>query len=51
MIMKYIPRSKKILRSVWVHRIKLHSDGAIKKYKSRLNADGSIQEQGVDYHL
>ena len=51
MLRKRIPKCKKILRSVWAYRIKQNPDGTIKKYKSRLKADGSRQEQDIGYNI
>ena len=50
MLRKRLHKCKKILRSVWAYRIKQNPDGTIKKYKSRLKADGSRQEQDIDYN-
>jgi hypothetical protein len=37
------------IRTKWVHMIKLHADGRISRYKSRLVALGYVQILGVDY--
>lgn len=38
-----------VLGNKWIHRIKLGSDGTVKKLRSRLVAQGCGQEEGVDY--
>lgn len=38
-----------ILSSRWVHTVKIHPDGTVKKLSSRLVARGYEQEEGLDY--
>ena len=33
----------------WIYKIKIRSDGSIKRYKARLVAKGFTQEYGIDY--
>ena len=33
----------------WIYKIKIRSDGYIKRYKARLVAKGFTQEYGIDY--
>ena len=44
-----VPKGTTILRSVWTYRRKRRPDGTLLKKKSRLCADGSRQEKGIDY--
>ena len=52
MLKSEVPKRAKILPSVWqLKRKRDVSTGEIKRYKARLNLDGSRMEQGVDYQL
>ena len=52
MLKSEVPPGAKILPSVWqLKRKRNMSTGEIKRYKARLNLDGSRMEQGVDYNL
>lgn len=45
-----VPEGVRVYKSVWALRRKRDlKTGKIKKYKARLNLDGSVMEQGVDY--
>ena len=44
-----LPEGASILNSIWSYRRKRHPDGTLLKYKSRICADGSMQEQGRDF--
>ena len=44
-----IPKHTKILRAIWSHRRKTTPSGEIYKYKSRICADGSQLEKGIDF--
>jgi len=47
-----VPKGTTILPSVWQMRRKREvSTGKIKKYKARLNLDGSRMKKGIDYQL
>jgi len=47
-----VPKGATILPSVWQMRRKREvSTGKIKKYKARLNLDGSRMQKGIDYQL
>ena len=45
-----VPRPKytNIVRSMWLHKHKINADGTLKKYKSRLVANGKSQQLGID---
>ena len=52
MLKSEVPQGAKILPSVWQMKRKRDvSTGEIKRYKARLNLDGSRMEYGVDYQL
>ena len=44
-----VPKFTKILRAIWAHRRKTTPSGQVYKHKSRICADGSQQEKGIDY--
>ncbi|KAF0703375.1 hypothetical protein AaE_015405 [Aphanomyces astaci] len=44
-----VPTSQRSLRCHWVYAKKIDSEGNVTRYKARLVANGSTQEQGVDY--
>ena len=53
-IFKEVPRSvvptgQRVLRAVWSHRRKTTPSGEIYKHRSRVCADGSRQQYGIDY--
>ena len=43
-----LPR-KSVVGCKWIYNIKLHSNGSIQCYKTRLVAKGFTQEYGIDY--
>ncbi|KAI7956145.1 hypothetical protein MJO29_007544 [Puccinia striiformis f. sp. tritici] len=45
-----IPFGVRLLHSLWVFRKKFDADGNLVKYKARLVAQGSAQQEGVDYN-
>lgn len=42
------PKDTNIVRSMWLHKHKFNADGTLKKYKSRLVANGKSQQLGID---
>jgi hypothetical protein len=44
-----IPKSKDVVSSKWLFKIKHVVDGSIKKYKARFVARGFSQKEGIDY--
>ena len=44
-----LPEGASILNSIWSYRRKRRPDGTLLKMKSRICADGSMQEQGRDF--
>jgi hypothetical protein len=44
-------RRRKLLNAIWSYRRKRRPDGTLLKYKSRMCADGSQQEDGVDFFM
>jgi hypothetical protein len=45
-----LPEGASILNSIWSYRRKRRPDGTLLKYKTRICADGSMQQQGRDYN-
>ena len=43
------PKDAQLLNAIWSYRRKRRPDGTLLKYKSRICADGSMQQYGVDY--
>ena len=43
------PPGKSVVGCKWIYKIKIRSDGSIKRYKARLVAKGFTQEYGIDY--
>jgi hypothetical protein len=43
------PKSKDVVSSKWLFKIKHVADGSIEKYKSRFVARGFSQKEGIDY--
>jgi hypothetical protein len=43
------PKSKDVVSSKWLFKIKHAADGSIEKYKARFVARGFSQKQGIDY--
>jgi hypothetical protein len=44
-----IPTKTRYIDLLWTYRRKLHPEGSLKQYKSRLCVNGSRQIQGIDY--
>ena len=44
-----LPLRKSVVDCKWIYKIKTHSDGSIKCYKTLLVAKGFIQQYGIDY--
>jgi len=44
-----LPAGKKAISSKWVYKVKLKSDGTLKRFKVRLVIRGFTQQYGVDY--
>ena len=44
-----LPHNKKPIGNRWVYKVKLRSDGTLKRFKTRLVANGYNQKLGVDY--
>ena len=44
-------RRRKLLNAIWSYRRKRRPDGTLLKYKSRMCADGSQQQDGIDFSL
>ena len=42
------PPNANIIRSLWVFRVKIKSDGSFERYKARLVGDGISQREGID---
>jgi hypothetical protein len=43
------PKSKDVVSSKWLYKIKHVVDGSIEKYKARFVARGFSQKEGIDY--
>jgi hypothetical protein len=43
------PKSKDVVSSKWLFKIKHVVDGSIEKYKARFFARGFSQKEGIDY--
>jgi hypothetical protein len=43
------PKGKSVVTSKWIYKIKLATDGSVKKYKARFVARGFSQVEGIDY--
>jgi hypothetical protein len=43
------PKSKDVVSSKWIFKIKHATDGSIEKYKARFVARGFSQKEGIDY--
>jgi hypothetical protein len=43
------PKSKDVVSSKWIFKIKHAADGSIEKYKERFVAHGFSQKEGIDY--
>jgi hypothetical protein len=43
------PKSKDVVSSKWIFKIKHVVDGSIEKYKERFVAHGFSQKEGIDY--
>ena len=44
-----LPHERKPIRTKWVFKRKLHSDGSVARYKARLVAQGFSQKEGEDF--
>jgi hypothetical protein len=47
--MSRLPSGARLLNAIWSYRRKRRPDGVLLKYKSRICADGSQQQHGIDY--
>jgi sRNA-binding carbon storage regulator CsrA len=43
------PKGITVVRSKWVHKVKLNSDGKVERLKARLVAQGFTQRERLDY--
>jgi hypothetical protein len=43
------PKSKDVVSSKWLYKIKHAADGSIEKYKARFVVHGFSQKEGIDY--
>lgn len=44
-----LPSGKRAIGNKWVYKVKLNSDGTLKRFKARLVIQGNHQRAGVDY--
>nr|GFC34304.1 ribonuclease H-like domain-containing protein [Tanacetum cinerariifolium] len=42
------PAGVNMVRSMWLFKHKFHANGTLSRYKARLVANGSSQQQGID---
>jgi hypothetical protein len=47
--MSQLPSGARLLNAIWSYRRKRRPDGVLLKHKSRICADGSQQQHGIDY--
>jgi hypothetical protein len=45
------PKSKDVISSKWLYKIKHGVDGSIEKYKARFVACGFSQKEGINYEV
>lgn len=48
-LVDYVPRGRKPVKSRWVFKRKTKPDGSLDKYKARLVAKGYTQREGIDF--
>ena len=41
------PPNAKVIRSLWIFRVKTKFDGSFERYKARLVGDGKSQREGI----
>jgi hypothetical protein len=44
-------RHGRLVKSKWVFKVKMESDGSLQRFKARLVAKGFTQQYGVDYDV